>query len=278
MMTRHNKKRNSGLLYEFLVRKISRSLVEGDNSSANISKNILKKYFSTGTEVHKEYRLINALVNVPVGSEAVAQAVLQEARNASRRFDSKMLRTEKDNLIREINHEFGPEAVYAESVPDYKSYATASTLVKYWREEKELDLSTVVRYEKVLIESLARPLEEKIIEEADPQVDNLVVKVATDKMQRKYETRLNKTQSDLINLYAVENKHDATREMIEGIVESTLANLKAYGASQNENFASKVQSVSESIRSLNIEEVNDTLIAKTLEIVELNEELQGAIK
>ena len=125
---------------------------------------------------------------------------------------------------------------------------------------------------------MARPLEEKIIEEADPQVDNLVVKVATDKMQRKYETRLNKTQSDLINLYAVENKHDATREMIEGIVESTLANLKAYGASQNESFASKVQSVSESIRSLNIEEVNDTLIAKTLEIVELNEELQGAIK
>ena len=278
MMTRHNKKRNSGLLYEFLVRKISRSLVEGDNSSANISKYILKKYFSTGTEVHKEYRLINALVNVPVGSEAVAQAVLQEARNASRRFDSKMLRTEKDNLIREINHEFGPEAVYAESVPDYKSYATASTLVKYWREEKELDLSTVVRYEKVLIESLARPLEEKIIEEPEPQVANLVVKVATDKMQRKYETRLNKTQSDLINLYAVENKHDATREMIEGIVESTLANLKAYGASQNESFASKVQSVSESIRSLNIEEVNDTLIAKTLEIVELNEELQGAIK
>lgn len=278
MMTRHNKKRNSGLLYEFLVRKISRSLVEGDNSSANTSKNILKKYFSIGTEVHKEYRLINALVNVPVGSEAVAQAVLQEARNASRRFDSKLLRVEKDNLIREINHEFGPEAVYAESVPDYKSYATASTLVKYWREEKELDLNTVVKYEKVLIESLARPFKEKTIEEADPQVDNLVVKVATDKLQRKYETRLNKAQSDLINLYAVENKHDATREMIEGIVESTLVNLKAYGALQNENFSSRAQSVSESIRSLNIEEVNDALIAKTLEIVELNEELQGAIK
>jgi len=66
--------------------------------------------------------------------------------------------------------------------------------------------------------------------------------------------------------------------MIEEIVESTLANLKAYGALQNENFSSRAQSVSESIRSLNIEEVNDALIAKTLEIVELNEELQGAIK
>ena len=67
-MTRHNKKRNSGLLYELLIRKISRSLVEGDNKSASISKLIVKKYFSAGTELHKEYRLINALVNVSVGS------------------------------------------------------------------------------------------------------------------------------------------------------------------------------------------------------------------
>lgn len=278
MMTRHNKKRNSGLLYEFLVRKISRSLVEGDNNSANISKNILKKYFSTGTEVHKEYRLINALVNVPVGSEAVAQAVLQEARNASRRFDSKMLRIEKDNLIREINHTFGPDAIYAESVPVYKSYATAGTLVKYWREEKELDLSTVIKYEKVLIESLARPVELKEIEEVDSQVDNLVVKVATNKMQRKYESKLNKTQSQLINLYAVENNAKGVRQMIESIVEEALANLSEYSGKQNEAFSERASAVSENIRNLNTAEIDDSVIAKTLEIVELNEQLQGVIK
>ena len=136
----------------------------------------------------------------------------------------------------------------------------------------------VVKFEKVLIESLARPFEEKIIEEPDPQVDNLVVKVASDKMQRKYEAKLNKVQSDLINVYAVEDNTPAAREMIAGIVESTLENLESYGALQNENFSSKAQNVSESIRSLNIEEVNDALIAKTLEIAELNEELQGVIK
>ena len=108
-MTRHNKKRNSGLLYELLIRKISRSLVEGDNKSASISKSIVKKYFNAGTELHKEYRLINALVNVPVGSESIATAVLSEAREASKKFDSKALKIEKSNLIREINHEFNKD-------------------------------------------------------------------------------------------------------------------------------------------------------------------------
>tara|TARA_Y100001938_G_scaffold144040_1_gene217939 strand:+ start:696 stop:1532 length:837 start_codon:yes stop_codon:yes gene_type:complete len=278
MMTRHNKKRNSGLLYEFLVRKISRSLVEGDNKSANVSKSILKKYFTSGTEIHKEYRLVNALVNVPVGSEAVAQAVLQEARNAAQRFDAKALRSEKDDLIREINHAFGPESVYAESVPSYKSYATAGTLVKYWREEKELDLSTVIKYEKVLIESLARPAQAEEIEEVDTQVDNLVVKVATDKMQRKYESKLNKAQSQLINLYAVENNADGTRQMIESIVEEALTSLSEYSGKQNEAFTEKASAVSENIRNLNTLEIDDSVIAKTLEIVELNEQLQGAMK
>ena len=277
-MTRHNKKRNSGLLYEFLVRRISRSLVEGDNKGASISKNIVKKYFSVGTEIHKEYRLINALVNVPVGSEVVAHAVLQEARNAAMRFDSKTLKIEKDNLIREINHVFGPESVYSESVPGYKSYATASTLIKYWREEKELDLSTVIKFESVLLESLSRPCQEAQIEERDPRVDNLVVKVATDKMKRKYETKLNTVQSQLINLYAVENDADATRVMIDTIFENTLENLSEYSSSQNKEFTQKAKEVSENIHRLDTSEISDSLIAKALEIVELNEELQGVMK
>ena len=85
-MTRHNKKRNAGLLYEFLVRKISRSFVNEDNQSAEIAKKLIQNYFQAGTELHKEYRLINALVNVPVGDKEIASAVLEEARRASIKF------------------------------------------------------------------------------------------------------------------------------------------------------------------------------------------------
>tara|TARA_A100001515_G_scaffold98118_1_gene79008 strand:- start:107 stop:952 length:846 start_codon:yes stop_codon:yes gene_type:complete len=274
-MTRHNKKRNSGLLYELLIRKISRSLVEGDNKSASISKSIVKKYFNAGTELHKEYRLINALVNVPVGSESIATAVLSEAREASKKFDSKALKIEKSNLIREINHEFNKDDFYAESVPNYRMYATASSVIGYWRSEKHLDINTVVDYEKKLIEALSRPTAEFKNEEVDPDVDNLVVKVATNKLQKKYESKLNENQAELINLYAVEADLEKTRKKVQSIKESAIENLNAYVDGKDDSLSRKLSLVIEKIQGLQTEQVDDGLISRTLEIIELSEELKG---
>lgn len=274
-MTRHNKKRNSGLLYELLIRKISRSLVEGNNKSASISKLIVKKYFSAGTELHKEYRLINALVNVSVGSESVAASVLSEAREASKKFDSKALKIEKSNLIREINHEFDKDEFYAESVPNYRMYATASSVIGYWRSEKHLDINTVIDYERKLLEALSQPQTEVKTEEPDPNIDNLVVKVATNKMQKKYESRLNENQAELINLYAVEADLDKARIKIQAIKESAVAGLNDYISEKDGNLSNKLNLVIEKIQGLETDNVDDGLIARTLEIIELSEELKG---
>ena len=275
-MTRHNKKRNSGILYELLIRKISRALVEGDNSSASISKSIVKKYFSSGSELHKEYRLINALVNVSVGSESIASAVLSEAREASKKFDSKMLKIEKSNLIREINHEFDKNDFYAESVPNYRMYATASSIIGYWRSEMQLDINTVVDYERKLLEVLSQPQAEVKTEDPDPNIDNLVVTVATNKLQKKYETRLNENQSELINLYAVEVNLVKARNKIRVIKEDAIADLSNYVIGKDSNLSKKLNLVIEKIQGLETDVVDDGLIARTLEIIELSEELKGA--
>jgi len=274
-MTRHNKKRNSGLLYELLIRKISRSLVEGDSSAASISKTIVKKYFSVGSELHKEYRLINALVNASVGSEIVAAEVLNEARKASRKFNSKTLKIEKSNLIKEINHEFGKTDFYTESVPDYKMYATASTVISYWRDEKHLDINTVIDYERKLLEALSLPRAEISVEEPDPNIDNLVVKVASDKLQKKYQTKLNESQSEIISLYAVEADIVKTRQKIQMIKESALEDVRNYTNEKSGNLSEKLSLVSEKINNLETDVVDDDLISRTLEIIELSEELKG---
>ena len=53
MSKTHNKKRNVGIIYEQLVRKVSESLVEGDMDRANLVLDILKKNFRKGTELNK---------------------------------------------------------------------------------------------------------------------------------------------------------------------------------------------------------------------------------
>ena len=274
-MTRHNKKRNAGLMYEFLIRSISRFLVEGNNENAEITKKIIKKYYNSNTELHKEYRLINALVNVPVGSDTVATAVLQEARLAATRFDSKALKIEKGNMIKEINHAFGPDYIYAESVTDYKLYATASTLIKYWRGEKNLDINTVVKYEKNLFESLARQKPEHVSEVADPNVDSLVVKVASNRMKKKYEGKLTRLQTEIINLYAVENDIEKTAKKINEIKDSVSSKLEKYSNEKNGSIVEKIGNVIQKIKHLNTDNIDDKLIARVLEVVRLDEELDG---
>ncbi len=275
-MARHNKKRNAGLLYEFLVRKISRSFVDEDNQSAEIAKKLIQKYFQSSTELHKEYRLVNALVNVPVGNEQIAAAVLEEARRASVKFDSKSLKIEKDNLIRDINHNFGQDTVYAESVPRYKDYATASTLVKYWRNEKNLDISTVVKYEKSLIETLSREREEASEPQADSRVDNLVVKIAQEKLQKKYESKISTKQVELINSYAYESDFDKTRSIIEGVCTNVLGKLEkaVQEGSLREIKEQKIQKINENVSTLMASELSDITVARTLELIHLDKELE----
>ena len=74
----HNKKRNVGIIYEQLVYKLSKALVENDKKTFADTKSILKKYFKKGTELYKEYRLVNSLVSVQITEPSVIPAILEE--------------------------------------------------------------------------------------------------------------------------------------------------------------------------------------------------------
>src|SRR5947207_849958 len=102
----HNKKRNTGLLYEFLVRHISEGLVSGDERQVHLATKLLKKHFKKGTELHREFKLFHALVNTTVASSDVAKKIVVEAREAAKRYDVAQLDREKSLLIKGINYTF----------------------------------------------------------------------------------------------------------------------------------------------------------------------------
>ncbi len=274
-MARHNKKRNSGLLYEFLVRTISRAIVENDESKARTSKSILRKYFKMGTELHREYRLINALVNVSVGSETIAHAVLEEARRAAQQMNSDTLKEEKNNLIREINYLLGQNEIYTESVENYKDYASAASLIKYWRNEKSLDISTVVKFEKVLIENLSRPVGEDAELTQDPNIDNLVVKVATEKLQNKYNEKFTNEQTSLLRAYAVLQDFEKCSDIISEVCNEAKSLLEIETEKADDFLGGKIERAMKNIDELSIRGVCDETITKTLQVMDLKIELEA---
>ena len=53
----YRKKRNVGLIHEFLIRHISKCVVEGNNDEAKKAIDLSKRYFASSTELGKELKL-----------------------------------------------------------------------------------------------------------------------------------------------------------------------------------------------------------------------------
>lgn len=212
MSRTHNKKRNTGLLYEFLVRTISQALVEGDQRKSALVLRLIKRHFKPGTQLHREYRLINSLVKITVTSDAVAASILQEAKAAARGHDVRRLDREKSLLISNINKSIGDADFYDQPVNEYRTYATVQTLLNDWRDPTS-DLGRLAQYEDQLVAWMVS----KKPEPNDPSagVDNpgegrLLMKVMMRKLNEKYAGVLNDDQRKLLRAYAFSTANDDT--------------------------------------------------------------------
>ena len=82
MKAKHNKKRNVGLVYEMLLRYITKKIIESDEKSAKKAIKIIERRFDKNTELYKEFRLFNALASTTVSETPVAAGILVEAKQA----------------------------------------------------------------------------------------------------------------------------------------------------------------------------------------------------
>ena len=164
----HNKKRNVGLVYEFLIRYMSESLVENNNRESKKALKILKKHFKPNSELYREFRLFNSLIKTTVSSERIAAAIISEARKAVRRYDLKSLDKQKSLLIRDINHFLSSDDFYNQKISEYRMYATVQTLINEWRDIENADISKIAEYDDTLVGWLTSKKEITILED---QVD-----------------------------------------------------------------------------------------------------------
>jgi len=72
MQIKHSKYKNSGILFELLVRQITTDTLEGKDSPV---KDLLKKYF-VKTELGREYKLYETLLKKTTLTEAKANIVV----------------------------------------------------------------------------------------------------------------------------------------------------------------------------------------------------------
>ena len=273
----HNKKRNVGIIYEQLLTTAARGIVENDKKLTSKAQKIIKRFYQDGTEIYREHRLFTAIIEPHISDGSLATKILGEAKKAARSHNAQKLEREKSRLIKEINYSFG-KPFYSQKVNNYTDFATVQTLLNDWRSGKEADFNRVTLFENKVHKILITP---KVIinlsEEHSKDVDNLVVKVMTEKFNDKYSKQLTETQQMLIKQYVFSESGNSEgfKSMLASIQETVVKDLIDYKVEcDNNHVANKINEVKEDVRSLDINTLDDNTMARFMILCDLSEELR----
>jgi len=279
-MTKHNKKRNIGIMYELLLRHISNKLIENDKKGAEKATKIIEKRFAKNTELYKEFRLFNALSRTTVQNTEIAAAILTEAKSAARRFDKRRLEKEKSALIRDINYSINDKTFYYRSISDYREMANIHNMINEWQKGDRSDLKSMVILEQKALNTLMTEKKERVISETRQQDnDALIEKIMTKKLNEKY-SNLSSMQREIIQKYALysqnESDHVKLKEFLSEKKKLTLKSLKSFSKiNENSHLSEKISLVENKINQLEMSDLNDKTVTKFLTLSKLIEEFKS---
>ena len=191
MQIKHSKYKNTGILFELLVRQITTDTLDGKNSPA---KDLLQKYF-VKSELGREYKLYETLLKKTTLTEAKASITISTLLESSKNLNRGAIKRQKYNLINEIKKDYDLNKFFNHTLPNYKPQAAFYTLL-------ELSNSTspspdqLIQNKVTILEHLtvATIKETKVRDEVMEEIENsdkdlklLTYKILMEKFNGKYD-------------------------------------------------------------------------------------------
>lgn len=152
MKIKHSKYKNTGILFELLVRQITADTLKGDDSPAI---DLLKKYF-VKSELGREYKLYESILKSKVINESRATVFINTALDNSKRFNKTSLKKQKYNLINEIKNHYDLDTFFGAKIKNYKELAALYTLIEGVNTDKATDTKQLVNNKITLLEFLTK--------------------------------------------------------------------------------------------------------------------------
>jgi len=140
MYIKHSKFKNTGILFEILVKKITGDTLSGKTSPAI---KIIKEYF-VNTELGKEYKLYETAFSNKNLSESRANVILNTILEQSKKLNRRKLKNEKYNLIKELKSHYDVEDLFKTKLVDYKSQASLYILLEVYNSSKNINPQQVI--------------------------------------------------------------------------------------------------------------------------------------
>jgi hypothetical protein len=207
----HNKKRNVGLVYEFIVRDITKASLANDQNRINLGKEILKEYFSKNSQLLLELKAFKKLQNGNFSCKETAIRFMDSVKLETK-LNHKKLDVEKTALIHEINKNLNSNGdFFNQFVPDYKSFATIQTVLNSWTNQDYIkeNHSFIHTLEDKLLVYLTTPKQNiELKENIDlAKTDNkLVVSLMQKKFEEKYGKLMDERQKNILREFIMDDK------------------------------------------------------------------------
>ena len=188
-IVKHSKYKNTGLLFELLVRQIATDTISNINSPAIKT---LKKHF-VNTELGKEYKIYEQLSNFKNLTEVKSELVISSLLEASQKLDRVEIKKQRYNLIKEIKKSYDVEKFFKAKVNNYKIYAALNNLIEN-QNNKDITPEDTINNKITLLEHLIKePIktkEDTLMEEYKEypkDVKMLTHRIMLEKFNEKYD-------------------------------------------------------------------------------------------
>lgn len=125
---KHSKYKNTGILFELLVRQIATDTLNNKDSRATY---IIKEFFGKRTELAKELKLYKSFIEETFNSDYKASEFVNIVLAERKKLNDSVLNRQKYNLIKAIKKNFVLEDFFNYRVTNYKENASVYKLFEH---------------------------------------------------------------------------------------------------------------------------------------------------
>ena len=214
MKIKHSKYKNTGILFELLVRQATADTLNGTDSAAI---DLIKEFF-VKSELGREYKLYESVVKSNVLTESKANAIVSTILETSQKLNRTSLRKQKYNLISEIKKHYNLDSFFGAKLKNYKELASIYTLIESYNTKEVTDTDQIVDNKVTLLEYLTKKnivtegVKEDVLKEFatyDKDLRILTYQVLLEKFNTKHQD-LSLEQKQVLKEYinSVDSTHD----------------------------------------------------------------------
>jgi hypothetical protein len=285
---KHSKFKNTGFIFELLVRQITSEIMSNDKS---VAEKILKEHFNGKKELSKELKLYQYLINERYNSESKAEQFINTILEARKRLDEKKLTKEKYNLIKEIKETYNLDEFIKSSISNYKTLASIYKIFETVVTDEQYDPTDIVssRFtiaENIIYSSIQNKdikIKDAVLEEYRKQDGDLRAvsyKLLVESFNKKY-NNLTTEQKGLLKEYINNiNNTGKLSEYVSNEVTKLIEGLKEVGSKISDKVTKiKLAETIVNIRKIkSVKKIKEQHLSAMMMTYELLNELKQSIK